>query len=130
MQQSLKNVSGLTEAFDLKVTGTGCFPNKRKPRVFWLGLQHDINNTLFKLHEWVDQKLDPLGFPREKRRFSPHLTLGRVKTEADYHHVFDFFEKSPFPTMQFKVTEVIFMRSQLHPQGAIYTPIEKYQLQQ
>jgi 2'-5' RNA ligase len=128
IQENLHDITGVVNPFRLKVNGTGCFPNARRPKVFWLGLDHDPDNSLFKLHDFIENNLEPLGFLREKRRFSPHLTMGRVKLPADYQHIFSYFESSPFPVMQFNVNEVVLMRSVLRPQGAVYTPIETYEL--
>jgi len=126
-----KELTGLGEIcppFDLSVVGAGCFPNRNRPRVFWLGLEHDTKNSLFKLHEWIDKHLEPLGFEREKRRFSPHLTLGRVKEPSDHQNIFDHFAKYPFPISKFTVQEVVFMQSELRPEGARYTPIRTFSL--
>jgi 2'-5' RNA ligase len=128
VRNELHGIPGTVPPFRLKISGTGCFPNARKPRVFWLGIDHDPENSLFKLHEWIETRLEPLGFEREKRRFSPHLTLGRTKRPADHRPLLAYLESNPFPEMSFDITEVIFMRSELRPQGAVYTPIERYAL--
>ena len=124
----LADVGRVCPPFQLQVAGTGCFPNKRKPRVFWLGLEHDKNNSLFRLHEWIDTKLEPLGFEREKRRFSPHLTLGRVKDPSHCGSVFDFLAENPFNPLKFVVQEVGLIQSELRPEGAKYTTINSYLL--
>jgi 2'-5' RNA ligase len=59
----------------------GCFPNTRRPRVVWVGLEGD-QAGLGALQSSVERALEPLGFAPEKRGFSPHLTLGRVRREA------------------------------------------------
>lgn len=55
----------------------GCFPNERRPRVFWVGVQ--ASPALAELAAAVDSALEPLGMEREKRPFAPHLTLGRAR---------------------------------------------------
>ena len=62
-----------TEPFDVKVCGMGAFPG-RSIRVVWLGLEGDFSN----LFGQVEDALSPFGFERESRKFSPHVTLGRV----------------------------------------------------
>jgi len=59
--------------------GVGFFPDERKPRVLWLGVDGEVE-MLAKLHRQVQKALEPLGFASEKRRFSPHLTLARFKS--------------------------------------------------
>ena len=128
IEKELIGIGGVSQPFQLTVAGAGCFPNQKRPRVFWLGLEHDQNNSLFRLHDWIDTHLEPLGFEREKRRFSPHLTLGRVKSPSEYQDIFDFFTQNPFPVMKFNVYEVVLMHSELRPEGAKYTPIHRYSL--
>jgi len=64
--------------FRLTVLGAGAFPNTRRPRTIWLGTAEG-RDAMVVLHEAIDRQLDPMGFPRETRRFVPHLTLGRVR---------------------------------------------------
>jgi RNA 2',3'-cyclic 3'-phosphodiesterase len=54
----------------------GFFPNDRRPRVFWAGVESDA--ALSDLARGVDDSLAPLGFPKEGRAFTPHLTLARL----------------------------------------------------
>lgn len=65
----------------LEVAGLGCFPNPGQPRVAWAGLGGDLAG-LAALQRATERALNPLGFPPEKRGFSPHLTLGRLRREA------------------------------------------------
>ena len=73
----------LTEAalaldeFLVDLNGLGAFPSMRRPNVVWVGLRTDAALADF-VEQW-DEKLAPLGFPREKRRFTPHLTVARIK---------------------------------------------------
>jgi len=124
----LQDVSGLLPPFELTVKGTGCFPNRKRPRVFWIGLEPDADNSLFRLHQWIDINLKPLGFAREKRRFSAHLTMGRVKTQSDLTPVFSYMDTNSFLPCTFRVKSIILMKSQLQPSGAVYTPIQSYPL--
>ena len=58
------------------------FPNSRRPRVLWAGLDGDLT-TLLALQIAVDQAVEKLGLPKEERPFSPHLTLGRVRRDTN-----------------------------------------------
>ena len=123
--RKLDGVGGLVKPFNLTVSGAGCFPNRRQPRVFWLGLEQDKSNPLFQLNAWVEDQLETLGFEKEKRRFSPHLTLGRVKQPGDYARIFNFLDEHNFRSESFLVEEVSLIRSELKPSGAVYTAIKK-----
>lgn len=65
---------------DLDIGGIGAFPNLRRPRVLWLGVEPAPE--LLALHEGLGRALEPLGFARETRPFSPHITLARTRAGA------------------------------------------------
>lgn len=65
-------------AFDMLVAGTGAFPNARRPRVLWVGLE--APPTLGRLQRDLDAATAQLGFKSEEREFSPHLTIGYVRS--------------------------------------------------
>ncbi len=65
--------------FEVTVEGTGVFPPAaRRPRVLWMGVKGQIDQ-LQVLEGAIHQVVGPMGFPREEREFTPHITLGRVK---------------------------------------------------
>ena len=67
--------------FRLQLSGLGLFPNAKEPWVLWVGVDGDLD-PLRGLQERVEEAVVKLGFPRESRPFSPHLTLGRVHDRA------------------------------------------------
>ena len=71
-----------TDPFDLVFEGIGAFPNDHLPRTLWVGVSEGIEESRI-LAEQIDLELERLGFPREPRRFTPHLTIGRVKQAGD-----------------------------------------------
>ena len=109
----------------------GVFPSARNPRVIWVGLEGD-EHTLGQLAGYVDEAMAKLGFPRETRPYTAHLTLGRVRREATN------LERSTIsaalagiPALQsasFDAREVSLMRSHLSPQGARYTCLGRARL--
>jgi 2'-5' RNA ligase len=113
-------------AFPVIVEGVGSFPNPRRPRVLWVGLQG--GEPLSKLQESVESAIEPLGFPREHREFHPHLTLGRVKAPHGVERVVQEMERLGFPRREFTAAEVRLMKSELKPTGAEYTLIHSVPL--
>ena len=108
--------------FDLLVRGTGAFPSMRYPNVIWVGVEYP--EDLPALHRDIEDRLAALGFAREERRFSPHLTLGRVKDKGGIDSVVEelaTFSETLFGTIP--VAQVVLMRSTLKPSGAEYSPI-------
>ncbi|MBI2957306.1 MAG: RNA 2',3'-cyclic phosphodiesterase [Chloroflexi bacterium] len=113
--------------FRVETGELGFFPNASRPRVFWVGLVGDIPELL-RLQENVEVALEVLGFQREARAFSPHLTLARFKDEAGPVERRSFAEKAlavklPQP-LEIPAAGLSLMRSVLKPTGAVYTRLE------
>jgi len=69
------------EPFEITLRGVGAFPTNEHPRTVWIGIE-DGADTLCALQAAIEMALkEKLGFPKEARRFQPHLTIGRVKHE-------------------------------------------------
>ncbi len=115
----------------LQLSGLGVFPNPREPRVLWAGVRGDLA-ALGRLQRGVDESCSALGFARERRPFRPHLTLGRVRDSAPAPTRRDIGEAVATlstastalqPEVGWKATEIHLIRSNLTPQGAIYTSL-------
>ena len=128
---AIKESSEGISPFRLELSGLGAFPNLRQPRVVWAGIYGDVDKLL-RLQHNVDSALSSLGFAKEARPFTPHLTLARIKQGAPFTQLKNFGElvmSSNFEMgYSFKVKTVDLMRSQLTPKGAIYTRISVMEL--
>ena len=113
--------------FKLRLKGMGAFPDFRRPRVIWIGAEKG-EEELSCLAERVEEEMEKIGFPKENRKFSAHFTIGRVKSPKNIENLTELVKSSDFSTDEIEVNEVVVMRSQLHPAGAIYTPLKKIQL--
>ncbi len=116
------------KSFNLEIAGTGFFPDAKRPRVLWVGCE-EKSGTLQKIHQNLDLVLSNLGFEKQSRRFSPHLTIGRVKDPRKLGDIPHLMQQMPFVTDKFVASEVIVMKSQLHPAGSIYTPLAKIKIE-
>jgi RNA 2',3'-cyclic 3'-phosphodiesterase len=116
-------ITGTTPAFTLGVQGLGVFPNPKNPRVIWLGLSGQTD-VLGKLVQSLEQACAPLGFPPEKRQFTPHLTLGRVRSSQGREALSRSLQTVTLPVFEeIQVGHLVLYRSTLRPQGALYTPL-------
>jgi 2'-5' RNA ligase len=119
--------------FDVVVGGLGCFPNARRPRVVWIGLQ-EPTGALDALRDRIETHVAPLGFPTEKRPFHPHLTLGRVQRHASrsvVQKIGEVVSTSTFGKIgEMAVSHVSHIKSDLLPNGAVYTTLSEARLQQ
>lgn len=128
VEAGLAAAAGRGRPFELQVSSTGAFPpHSRSPRVFWAGVA--AGPELAELQADVEAEMEKLGFPRERRPFSPHLTLGRVKGPAGLARVMAELEKETaafFGAMT--VERVTLFQSTLRPQGAEYAAIREFPL--
>lgn len=129
--EAVSRVAGPLTGFSLKVEGLGSFPNWQRPQVVWVGIGGEVNR-LVALQRDIEGSLSALGFPRETRSFSPHLTLGRLRegVSAEERRGFAAWVQS----VQFEggltldVREVKVMKSKLTPGGAIYSELASIRL--
>ncbi len=101
--------------------GLGAFPNLRRPRVLWAGLSGE---RLPELSRAIETALMPLDFPPEEREFTPHLTLGRVRSLRGWERVLALvkeYEHARFG--ESTVDQVTLYQSELRPNGAVYSPL-------
>ena len=120
INQLLEDIS--FEKIQLKFDRLGCFPHGKKPRVIWLGISEG-DTELADLAKIIEKRLVSIGFPREKRKFSPHLTLGRVKrlTPNGLKQIEDFLLQEDYiPKIPEEITSFYLKKSILTPKGAIY----------
>jgi len=117
--------------FHLEISGLGAFPNLRQPRVLWVGI-HGETDMLLRLQQNVDSQLASLSFAKEERPFVPHLTLARLRQEASPEKRRGFGKLvesvSSKASYAINVNTLCLMRSQLRPEGAIYTRLFQVKL--
>jgi 2'-5' RNA ligase len=108
----------------LEVQGIGAFPNLNRVQVVWVGMRGELDR-LAQLQRRIESNMEHLGFPKEERAFTPHLTLGRVRYYAgpeDRKKLGQVLSATVFPVSQpFTVEAVHIVKSQLTPKGAIYS---------
>jgi 2'-5' RNA ligase len=117
-------------SFRLALGEPGTFGNRRRPRVLWLDVVGDIE-PLAELQAAVEKALAEVGFPPEERRFSPHLTLARVRQPAPpgtAERIAQALQAVTPPRAEFDVREVVLMRSTLQPSGAVYERLAAFPL--
>ena len=129
IMQALTVAARGTGSLNLAVAGAGGFPNERVPRVLWLGLTGDVDR-LTGMQDAVETAMAGLGFEREKRVFSPHLTLARVKFPKPRDNWQQRIENIADADLgEFEVGQVNLMESELKREGAVYRSIGNVKLQ-
>lgn len=101
-------------------TGTiGGFPNLKRPRVIWLGVEGEIE-PIIEIANSLNENFRTLGFSAEKRDYHPHLTLGRVKGLKGIQSVIREIESYSLEPVAFKAENISVIKSELRPDGARY----------
>jgi RNA 2',3'-cyclic 3'-phosphodiesterase len=120
---------GLTAAcegigpFAIRLRGTGVFPNARRPRVYWAGIEGPP--SLLELQARVDGEMQRLGFPAEEHPFRPHLTLARIKEPIGKQRMTDALLSYSLESEPADVRELLLMRSHLSGESAHYEPVRR-----
>ncbi|MGQ9833313.1 MAG: RNA 2',3'-cyclic phosphodiesterase [Candidatus Villigracilaceae bacterium] len=125
LKQMLRAETERQPPFELEVGTLGSFPNPKRARVIWVGIQAPA--TLTTLQRNIETAAARLGYLSEERHFSPHLTVGRVSqhaTIADQQKIRTLLESTQIGVIgRAQVTSVCLFRSDLQPTGAVYTPL-------
>lgn len=122
---ALQDIVQQQQTLHLVAQGLGAFPSLRRPRVVWVGLKGE---GVTALSEAIETALMPLDFPPEEREFTPHLTLGRVRSPRGWERVFSLIKENEQACFgESLINQLILFQSDLHPDGAIYTPLGSVQ---
>jgi RNA 2',3'-cyclic 3'-phosphodiesterase len=115
--------------FSLVLAEAGCFPAAGLPRVLWVGVSQGSDQARAVFAE-LDARLAPLGFPREPRAYTPHLTLGRVRelSRDDGRRLRERLAEVPSPLATSWIDRVTLYRSHLTPRGPHYEVVQEVRL--
>ena len=127
--RSVKQAVVESKSFLMEIRGAGAFPNSARPRTVWIGVGQGAEQVS-QIQGAVEGALKPLGFPREGRRYRPHLTLGRVRgggsAVTELGQQIDAL--GDFEAGGVLVEEVVIFASELTADGPIYTPLARVPL--
>jgi RNA 2',3'-cyclic 3'-phosphodiesterase len=130
LQDELRDAVRSVPGFDIVVWGAGAFPNPKRPRVIWLGMD-DPSGRLEPLKLAVERASGRAGLEEETGPYKPHLTVGRLHPQfritgsasADALARVGDFDPIPMP-----VSDIVLFRSQLGRGGSQYTVIDRFPL--
>jgi 2'-5' RNA ligase len=115
-----------TSSFSLEVKELGVFPNPKRVQIVWVGVSGETEKLAI-LQQRIESGLEKLGFPSENRRFTPHLTLARLRDRAtpqEREKLGQTIAETEFAAAgSFTVNSVKLMKSQLTPEGPIYSQL-------
>ncbi len=120
--EAMKRVADLTPTFDMEIAGTGCFPPNGTVRVIWIA-GSEPSGVLCRAAQGLEEELEKLGIPREKRTFSEHFTIGRVKFDRSRGKLRESVLATTFERCRQQVKELVLYQSMLARNGAEYMPV-------
>lgn len=119
----LSNLAKDAAPFRTNVAGLGAFPSTRNPKVIWVGMPGE-QRDLLQFQEKLEDALALIGFAKDKRSFSPHLTLGRVREGRGKRELGELIEHYESRDLgNFTADTVTFFRSDLQPSGPVYSAL-------
>jgi 2'-5' RNA ligase len=125
---ALEDAAADFSKMELSARGLGVFPGVRRPRVMWTGISGHTDQ-LQSMHLAVERRMADLGFAKEDRRFTGHLTLGRFKAKADPVRIADAIAKfGDFAAGPFDAASVELFESTLTPKGPVYRVVSSHRL--
>lgn len=127
--KTVEEICGNYTSFNIQLKGIGAFGGRNNARVLWFGLDGDIERMgVFRDH--LQKNLESFGIKQEKRKFRPHLTIGRFrkgsKNVKDLDQTLRQYGGISSPLCEIK--ELVLFKSDLKPEGAVYTRVKVFPL--
>ncbi|MBA7511319.1 RNA 2',3'-cyclic phosphodiesterase [subsurface metagenome] len=126
INQLLLHLSKKHKSFHLKPAGVGFFGSIRQPHVIWFGFRD--NRILSAIQSSIDESLNKLGFSMEQKKFSPHLTLGRIKYLAEKSEFVELMGSNKSFQEDHTISEFQLIQSTLSKEGPVYEVIKSFPL--
>ncbi|MCX8118052.1 MAG: RNA 2',3'-cyclic phosphodiesterase [Desulfobacterota bacterium] len=126
--QAIEEPLKTTPPASIEVQGMGAFPNLNHPRVVWVGIKEE-GKILISLQKRLEERLRKVGFKPEDRDFHPHLTLGRVRSNRGREELIRGMERHRDEIFgAFRMEKAVLFKSDLTPQGPIYTALKEMRI--
>lgn len=117
IKSALYKILAPYSSFYIKIADIGCFPSGKRPRVIWVGMAE--SKTLINLYEDISSEMVKFGYKKEDRGFTPHVTIGRVKSNRNMGELLNRLEEFKVADFSdFEVQNIKLMKSELKPSGA------------
>lgn len=129
--QIIKDTAEGKNSFSLRLSSAGAFPNTEYPRVLWIGIDEGSSETT-KIAEELEEKLEKIGLPKDKKKFSCHITIGRVKSGNNRLKLAGKIKKISAElnekSLEFKAEKITLFKSTLSSKGPTYEAIHETNL--
>ncbi len=122
VKRILKKISEGDTAFEINLERVGGFPNLKRPRVLWIGVNKGFEDVK-GIMESLEEEFTKIGIEPEKRKKHPHITIGRVKKKEK-----KLSGEIDYESRIFEVKQISLIKSILTPKGAEHTTLERFVL--
>ncbi len=112
---------------NLKTGQLGIFPNEKRPRILWLGIEGDVPEFI-RMYKNCESELSKLGYEKDVRENKPHITIGRIRSSKKQKGLINILKDTSIESIEFNADELKLMRSELDPNGAVYTNLQSVKL--
>jgi 2'-5' RNA ligase len=120
MEQSVAEI----KPFKILLKDVGVFPSRNYIKVVWIGIEN--RDSLVCIANNLEEKLQELGFKKEKKNYVPHLTIARVKTSKNKEELLKVIEKYQGTSFgEQEIRDLKLFKSELTPKGPMYTILKK-----
>ncbi len=122
ISKCIKNI----QSFSYVLSGLGAFPNERSARVLWAGIKDEEKN-FNKIYKLLERNLAKRGFEKERRDYSPHITIARSKKRQNINNLFLELNLEKFGNLPVQLNDRITLyKSVLSPQGPSYYKLKEF----
>ncbi len=125
LSQAAKHSAQNLSSFPVSIGGCGAFPDRGSPGVLWIGIE-DPAGALNRLYDSLEENCARAGFPREERRFNPHLTIARLRQPQGARRLADLHQQKGFEKAVFLASDLLLVRSELSSNGSRYTTLARH----
>lgn len=127
LKEKLPTIAAHHDIFKIRLQGIGIFPDKKRPRVIWIDILD--SDKIVKLQEEVEVIATTICYNKDSRPFSPHLTIGRVRSQKGKDMLLKAIETLKDKDFgNINVNKFSLMMSDLKPTGAQYTTLAEFHL--
>ena len=124
VKQSLEDLLGSVKPLPIELTQLGAFPNVKRPRIIWVGLNDDTK-AISQLVSALEETLEKIGFKKEGRPFSPHITIGRIQSLKNLNLLSpEISGYSLPPDLRQTISHITLYKSTLTSDGPIYDALK------
>lgn len=125
--EALNRAAEASEPFELEASACGCFPERGPVRVIWIG-GRECSPAMLTCVSAVERELEALGVPRERRGFSPHLTLSRLPDDRSRGKIREVVQATKVSAVSQEVSSIVLMSSVLSRGGPTYAVVSRSEL--